>query len=322
MEPETPGAPAGCPAAPAAMLPAHTGWANATTAAALEPKGRSSPGKVAGEGTRNTLMWEGRTVQILLRQQQPGTRHPVPPSGSRGGCTPSSVRTHLCGAASPGRAGRPLLPAGRRGRGAAGGSEAAAGGRPRRRRRERSRGREAPSRGSVRSSGTCSQRDGAGPAGIEGHRQGSAARLLPRPPRGRAYTGGGAPAGAYIGHYHPHSRGRDKVQTNSPGTAARTPSPPAETGGATLPATVPRLPLPLAEDAAVGRTLSAASPASPIAARSGAARRLLPAGDVSEGRPVLPGTSRHHGCAAPPGRELRGSALPGARTLLHRPLHR
>lgn len=173
----------------------------------------------------------GRTAQTLLRQQQPGTSHPaVTPHRPRGRYAPCPVSTHLSGAASPGRAGRPLLPAGRRGPAGGSGAAAAAGGRPRRR-PERSRNRAGPSRGSARNSGTCSQRDGAGHSRTGWDREGSVAQQLPRPPRGRAYRGGGS---AHIGHYHPHPRGRDQEQTNSPGTAALTPSPPAKTDGAVL----------------------------------------------------------------------------------------
>lgn len=169
-----------------------------------------------------------RTAQTLLRQQQPGTSHlAVIP---RGGYAPRPVSTHLCGAASPARPGRPLLPAGRRGRGPAGGSGAAAGERPRRR-PERSRDREGPSRGSARNSGTCSRRDGAGQSRTGWDREGSVAQQFPCPPRGRAYRGGG---GAHIGHYHRQPRGRDQEQANSPDTAARTSSPPAKTDGLAL----------------------------------------------------------------------------------------
>lgn len=118
-------------------------------AAAPEPAGRSSPGEAAGKG-QCPRCW-ARTAQTPLRQHQPPC------------CVPGPVGTHLCGAASPGRA----VPAGRRGRGPAGGSGAAAGGRPRRRRRERSRDRAGPSRGSARNSGTCSRRDGTGRDGAE-----------------------------------------------------------------------------------------------------------------------------------------------------------
>ncbi|XP_063271534.1 collagen alpha-1(III) chain-like [Prinia subflava] len=140
-------------------------------------------------------------------------------------------------------------------------------------------------------------RDGAdreGPAGVSG-------AAAPRPPRGRAYRGRGARAAPTSGTTTLTRGGETSYKQTLAGTAARTPSPPAKTGGAALFPAVPRLPLPLAEDAAVGRRRPVAAPASPILPCSGVARRRLPAGDVSKGRPLLPRPSRRSGRPAPPG---------------------